>query len=93
MNPIEFEGQTVVFAKNQPEYRPLPAHVDPTSSGTVTFCWRLTIKERLKLLFSGVLWHQVLSFHQPLQPQLLSIEKPELYGVGAKRRPGSKVYE
>jgi hypothetical protein len=28
-------------------------------------------------LFCGVLWHQVLTFNHPLQPQLLLTQKPE----------------
>ena len=76
MDIIEFPEQTVVFAKDQPQYRQLPAHVD--SHGRITCCWRLTWRERLKLLITGRIWHQVLTFHQPLQPQLLLIEKPDM---------------
>lgn len=73
---VEFEGQTVVFAKNQPEYRPLPAHV--ASDGTVTCCWRLGWRGRLRVLWTGNLWHQIATFGQSLQPQLLLTHKPEL---------------
>lgn len=76
MTPIHFKGQTVVFAENQPEYLPLPAHID--AEGRITCCWQLTWKERLQLLFGGKLWHQVLTFHSPLQPQLLLTERPVL---------------
>jgi hypothetical protein len=74
MRPIEFEGQTTVFAKNQPEYNPLPAHVQ---SGIVTCCWRLNWFERLQVLFRGRIWHRVMTFNQPLQPQLLGTERPK----------------
>lgn len=76
MDLIEFPEQTVVIAKNQPQYRPLPAHQFKDASGTIAFCWRLTWSERLRVLFTGVLWHQVLTFGTPLQPQLLMVEKP-----------------
>ena len=76
MKPTTFHEQTVVIAKDQPEYIPLPAHI--TDEGVATFCWELTLKERIKLLFSGKIWHRVLTFRQPLQPQLLSINKPLL---------------
>lgn len=75
---IEFPEQTVVIAKDQPEYMPLPAHVCKTPEGRVTCCWKLSWRERLKLLWRGVLWHQVLTFRRPLQPQLLLVDKPEL---------------
>lgn len=77
MELVEFAGQTVVIAKDQPEYLPMPAHRAP--DGTVTCCWRLSFRERARLLFTGKLWHQVLTFNQgPLQPQLLLIDRPEL---------------
>lgn len=79
MKIIEFPEQTVVYAKDQPEYQPLPAHRykdDP--QGRIACCWQLSWKERLAVLFSGKLWHQILTFKQPLQPQMLTVEKPEM---------------
>jgi hypothetical protein len=38
----------------------------------------LTWRERLRVLLGGVLWHQVLTFKGPLQPQLISVDKPEM---------------
>lgn len=78
MTLIEFPEQTVVIAKDQPEYLPLPAHgfSDIPHQGRIAFCWRLTWMERFVVLFRGVLWHQVLTFNQPLQPQLLQVGKP-----------------
>jgi len=78
MKLIEFPEQTVVFAKDQPEYLPLPAHLERGSEARLTCCWELTLKERFVLLFSGKLWHQVLTFGHPLQPQLLLCEKPKM---------------
>lgn len=79
MNPIEFVEQTVIMGANQPEYSPLPTHLNRNDpEGRLTFCWRFTWRERLKLLWTGKLWHQVLTFGSPLQPQLLILEKPYL---------------
>jgi len=79
MELIEFPEQTVVIAKDQSEYVPLPAHRFPNDSqGRIAFCWRLTWRERLRVLFGGVIWHQVLTFGRPLQPQLLATEKPAM---------------
>ncbi len=74
MTPAEFPQQTMVIAKNQPEYLPLPAHYD--STGVVTFLWQLTWRERLQVLVAGRLWHQVWSFGRPLQPVKLSLRCP-----------------
>lgn len=76
MTLMEFPEQTVVIAKDQPEYRPLPAYRSP--DGRIVCCWRLTWRERLSVLLRGKLWHQVLTFNGPLQPQLLSVEKPDM---------------
>ena len=79
MHCIEFPEQTVVMAKDQPEYRPLPAYWDDDDPrGKVVCCWKLNWLERLKLLATGRLWHEVLTFNGPLQPQLLTVEKPEM---------------
>ncbi len=79
MNLVEFPEQTVVIAKDQPEYLPLPAYRfanDP--EGRIVCCWRLTWRERLSVLLRGTVWHQVLTFNGPLQPQLLATDKPDM---------------
>lgn len=78
MKALEFPEQTTVFAKNQPEYRPLPAHRFRDAEGRVAFCWGLTWRERLVVLATGKLWHVVLTFDEPLQPQQLSVDPPTM---------------
>ena len=78
MKLIEFPEQTVIIAKDQPEYKPLPAYQFGDETGRIAFCWKLTWRERLYVLLSGELWHQVLTFYSPLQPQLLTVEKPDM---------------
>lgn len=77
MKLIEFPEQTLVIAKDQPQYQPLPAYRFQDRrgklEGRIACCWQLSWKERLQLLFTGRVWHQILTFNQPLQPQLLSI--------------------
>jgi len=76
---VEFPEQTTVFAANQPEYRPLPAHRFPDDpQGRIAFCWSLSWRERFTVLWTGVLWQEVLTFRQPLQPQKLTVEKPTM---------------
>lgn len=90
MKPIAFYGHTTVIGAGQPEYIPLPAHRSPDGL-TLTWCWRLTWRERIKLLTTGRLWHQVKSFAQPLQPQLLLTERPELTPPQAVVMRGTQV--
>lgn len=78
MNLIDFPEQNTVFAKDQPQYRALPARRFGDSEGRIACCWSLTWRERLRVLWTGCIWHQVLTFNQPLQPQLLTVEKPEM---------------
>lgn len=78
MKLINFKEQNVVFAENQPEYLPLPACQLNDPEKTIVCCWQLSWKEKLQILFTGKIWHSVLTFGQLLQPQLLEIDKPAL---------------
>lgn len=78
MKVVEFSEQTVTYAKDQVQYLPLPAYQHSGTEGRITFCWALSWRERLTIMLSGRLWHQVLTFHEPLQPQLLLSRKPIL---------------
>ena len=74
---VEFPEQTLVYAKDQPEYRPLPAYKDARDpQGRIVCCWQLNGYARLRVLFTGRVWHTVLTFNQALQPQLLEVDKP-----------------
>lgn len=75
MKAKKFKEQNVVYAKNQPEYLQLPAL--KLKQGEVISCWELTLKERLKLIFTGKIWACVLTFNKPLQPMCLTINKKE----------------
>lgn len=73
MKPIRFFGYNCEYAKDQPEYKTLPCQKD--EDGTVTVCWQLSLKERISILFKGVLWHKIMTFNGRLQPQMLSVDK------------------
>lgn len=83
MTPIEVgipvpEGwRRVVYAENQKEYLPLPCLQEDSPTGHVITNWKLTWRERLKILFKGNLYLTVMTFHKPLQPILLRIDPPE----------------
>jgi len=84
MKLIEFKEQTTVFAKDQKQYNPLPCHkfesntLEGIHEGRIACVWKLTFIERIKVLFTGKIWHQILTFNNPLQPQLLTVEKPDM---------------
>ena len=92
MTPIDFPEVIVVFAKDQPEYLPLPAHMLPGDPyGRVTCCWKLTWRERLSVLLNGVIWQQVMTFRKPLQPQKLLIDRPEMVSPPKDMTEGVKA--
>jgi len=72
LRPEKFDGTNITYAANQPEYDPLPAMLVEGDHGMVVFCWKLNFWQRILVLFTGRVWHSVLTFRQPLQPQLLS---------------------
>jgi hypothetical protein len=77
MELIPFAGQNVVFAENQPEYLPMPAHrILRSPEGEIVCCWKLTWRERWQVLTGGRVWHRIMTFGQPLQPQLLQTWEP-----------------
>ena len=73
MKPIEFPEQTIVWAKNQPPYLPLPAYTDDRE--TIS-CWQLTWMERIKVMLFGRLWLRQLNFGAALQPQSPTVDAP-----------------
>lgn len=76
MEPIEFKEQNIIFAKDQTPYIPLPAYQDLVQGGRIFHCWKLSFKERFKILFTGKLWIIVLNFKQAPQPMKPMVENP-----------------
>ena len=75
MTPVEFEQSNITYAKDQPEYQPLPAHVD-SSHQIATTCWEFTDEEIELLRTTKRIWLQQYIFGQALQPQLPAVECP-----------------
>ena len=78
MNPIEFPEVNCTYAKDQPEYLPLPVFKSYTPEGECVSCWQLSWRERLKVLWTGKLWLSMLTFHKPLTPVLPTVNKSDL---------------
>lgn len=82
MNPIDPllptkpAGTTkVIFAKDQPEYNPLPAEVTP--AGAVVTRWAPTAEERALLVAGVDVYVSQLTFGTPLQPLLVTVGPPQ----------------
>jgi len=77
MQPIEFPQQNVVYAKDQPEYKPLPAYIEHNEPEKSTYsCWQLSAKELEHVQKTGEIWLAQMTFGQPLQPVLLMAKSP-----------------
>lgn len=79
MNAIEFEDANVRVAENQEEYLTLPALRFNDDNGTMITCWKLPFKERVKLLFTGIIWMSELTFGSPITPRYFSLDRKEVY--------------
>lgn len=79
LSAVDFPERNVEIAKDQPEYRTLPAYINPDDPhGERITCWRFTWRERLRVLFGGRLWCSVWTFNQPLQPLYFTVKKSDV---------------
>lgn len=67
----------VRWAEEQPQYLTLPSVVSFGADKRVTTRWRLSWRERFKILVRGNLWVSMLTFGEPLQPVLLEVDEPK----------------
>lgn len=78
MKPVHFPESNVTFAKDQPEYQPLPAFKNDSPQGEVVSCWQLSLRERVRILFTGKLWVSLLTFNKPLTPSFFTTKKEDI---------------
>lgn len=69
MKPIEFKEQNTTFIADG--CGDLPAH---KGGGQIISCWKGTITDRIRYLFTGKIWFSVLGKSQP--PIWLGTESP-----------------
>ena len=81
MKPVKFKHANTEFAKDQPEYGTLPALRIDGPEGHVISCWKLSLWERIRILFFGCMWLNLISFNKPLTPSFLSVSRKEVFSV------------
>ena len=79
VSPVIGNIEGVKIAENQPEYNTLPAII--TSNGEVISRWKLTLRERLIVLFKGNIFLCVSTFGGPVQPVDLQVTEPILASI------------
>lgn len=66
MKPIKFKQQNITYTKPEgmtdEQCGSLPAY--KYESGIIS-CWKMSLRERIKVLFTGVVWFDVVSQVQP----------------------------
>ena len=67
MKPIKFKDYNSEFAKDQKQYNALPALKIEGPEGHVITCWKLTFKERVRVLLLGVVWLDLLTFNKSFE--------------------------
>ncbi len=76
VEPLPHAGAKIVtFAKNQPQYHPLPASID--DKGIVMTEWEPSAEELDKLLSGGRVRLWVYTFNNPLQPVMVEVAEPD----------------
>ena len=81
MEAIKFKECNAAFAENQDEYNTLHVFFDK-QNGMVVSCYKLSFKDIFKMIFTRKIWLSVLTFGNPLQPQLLTIDKSVVFESG-----------
>lgn len=76
--PATPDQHEIILAKNQPQYHPLPVALVTYDDGVQSMIsrYRLGWRERMKLLFTGDLWLEQLTFGAKLQPQRPTVNEP-----------------
>lgn len=80
LHTIPFPEADIKIAESQDEYFTIHAWKAKVGyqqeKGLTIFCWKIPFWKRVKLLFTGRLWHSVYTFNQPLQPICMSADDP-----------------
>lgn len=76
------DAEEVVYAKDQPEYQPLPS-VRLADGRDTHARWALSDEEKIAIAEQGYIYLEILTFNRPLQPLRLSIDVPEEFSVAA----------
>ena len=84
MKPINFKEVNTVYGANQEQYQPLPAYVSHLDGLTIV-AFKLNWLERIRLLFTGRLWHCMYTYGKPLQPVWPTVQKGEAFSLVAEQ--------
>jgi hypothetical protein len=94
MQPVEFKGQNIIFAKDQPQYQPLPAI--KLEDGMVITCWEMTPEELEEVTQTRRVFLRQLTFNNLLQPVRITADlvdlMPEIENEGQRQYLGDSFH-
>lgn len=77
MIAVEFPQANCILAKDQPEYDPLPVHIDVVDPARpMTCCFQLNKEEIDEIVKTGKIWFTQLTFGQLFHPISMSTQNP-----------------
>lgn len=86
MKASNFKGANVTFAEDQKQYNSLPALTfRDDQEGKVITCWKLNFWERLRVLWTGKIWHSQMTFNSPLQPINKTTKRTDFFTYGKRK--------
>lgn len=76
MKPVKFAESNMVFGAGQSEYKELPALA--TEDGQIITFWKMSLVERLRVLFSRGVWLSMITFNRGVSPVYMTTKKSDL---------------
>jgi hypothetical protein len=77
MQPVDFPQRTHILGEGQPQYVPLPVHIDQNSDATpMTFCCEVSDEEIAEIVATKKIWFTKSTFGKPFQPVYLTTKNP-----------------
>lgn len=82
MKPFKFKHHNAIAGDGQKEYVPLPIlRFGNDPEGQIVSCWKLSFKEKVKILFTGKMWLSMFTYQSDLQPSLMSVHRKAMYSL------------
>ena len=78
MKPIVFKECNAIYECGKEEYIPLPSFYDD-KKGVVVTCYRPSLRDAFKILFTRRIWVWTMTLGKPWQPQYITADKKDLF--------------
>ena len=78
MKSITFKEVNQIIGADSEGYKQLYVHKTKDQFGDVTSCWKLSLFERIQVLFTGKVWLCQRTFNHDLVNSLITTEKDEV---------------